>query len=154
MQIIGIKDIGRNFVYKWPEEEVVYPYYIDYIGRDEEGEHVIRLGFCKTFTYGKERWRVVIWINNHPHAEFIGADDFDVSGELLSEIKVPGARGERICRYPDEPIPARYAMFKIEGMPNRIQGPGVRSAWAVVANIADHKTLITLAALKKLERER
>jgi hypothetical protein len=36
---------------------------------------------------------VVIWINDHPHAEFIGADDFDVSGELLSEIKVPGERG-------------------------------------------------------------
>jgi hypothetical protein len=39
-------------------------------------------------------------------------------------------------------------------LPNRIQAPKVHNAWAVVANIADHKTLIALAVLKKLERER
>jgi hypothetical protein len=37
-------------------------------------------------------------------------------------------------------------MFKIKGMPNRIQASYVHNAWAVVDNIADHKTLITLAA--------
>ena len=154
MQIIGIKDAGKNFVYKWPAEEIVYPFYVDYIGKDERGEHIIRVGFCKLFTYEKERWRAVIWIDNEPQAEFVAADDFDVSGELLSEIKLPGEKGERICKYPDEPVPARYTMFKIEGLPNRIQAPKVHNAWAVVANIADHKTLIALAVLKKLERER
>jgi hypothetical protein len=37
-------------------------------------------------------------------------------------------------------------MFKIKGMPNRIQASYIHNAWAVVANIADCKTLITLAA--------
>jgi hypothetical protein len=73
---------------------------------------------------------------------------------VLSEIKIPGDRGERILRYPEQPIPERYTPFNVVGLPLRVQGPGVRQAWAVVANIADHKTLIDLAALRKLERKR
>jgi len=45
-------------------------------------------------------------------------------------------------------------MFNIEGLPLRVQNSGVHRAWAVVANIADHKTLIALAALRRLERRR
>jgi len=63
------------------------------------------VGFYKLGGYEKERWKAVIWIDNEPQAEFVAADDFDVSGGLLSEIKLPGEQGERICRYPDEPVP-------------------------------------------------
>lgn len=80
--------------------------------------------------------------------------DVEQSGEVLSGISVPGEAGERICRYPDEPIPERYTVFNAEGLPLRIQGPGVYSAWAVVANIGDHITLVALAALRRLERTR
>jgi hypothetical protein len=148
-----VKDVGKNFTYQWPEGPETY-YFIEYIAMDEEGEHAVKIGFGERHTYGRDRIRIVIWIDGHPHAEFLGADDFEQSGEVLSEIKVPGDAGERICRYPDEFIPERYSMFNIEGLTLRVQNPGVHGAWAVVANISDHKTLIALAALRKLERER
>jgi len=154
MRIIKMKDAGRNFTYQWPEGTEAYDHFVEYEATAEDGKHNVKIGFGKRYTYGRERIRVVIWIDDHPHAEFLGVDDFENSGEVLSEIKVPGDVGERICRYPDEPIPERYAMFNVEGLPIRVQGPGVHNAWAVVTNIADHRTLTALAALRRLERRR
>jgi hypothetical protein len=96
----------------------------------------------------------VVWIDGEPQAEFLGADDFDRSGDILCEIKVPGATGERICRYREEPIPERYSGLPVVGMPTRVSGPGVHNAWAIVANIADHRVLFATAALRRLERRR
>lgn len=155
MHIARIKDAGRNFTYQWPDGTTEsYDCFVEYVATAEDGEHIVKVGFGKRPVYGTDRIRVVVWIDGHPHAEFLGTDDFEKSGEVLSEIKVPGAVGERICKYPDEPIPERYSMFNVEGLPVRIQGSGVHGAWAVVANIADHKTLIALAALRRLERRR
>lgn len=154
MRIVGVKDAGRNFTYQWPEGTETYDCFVEYIVMDEDGEHDVKIGFGKRHTYGRDRIRIVVWIDGHPHVEFLGADDFEQSGEVLSEIKVPGDVGERICRYPDEPIPERYSMFNVEGLPLRVQGAGVHGAWAVVATIADNKTLIALAALRRLERKR
>lgn len=95
-----------------------------------------------------------MWIDNHPQAEFLAADDFDHSGDVLSEIKVPGNAGERVCRYPEEPIPERYSGLPVVGLPTRVNAAGVRNAWAVLANIADHRVLFALAALRRLERNR
>jgi hypothetical protein len=84
--------------------------------------------------------------------EFLGADDYAVSGDVLAEIKVPGARAQRICRYPDEPVPERYSGLPVVGLPTRVSGSGVHSAWAVVANVADHYTMCALAELRRFER--
>jgi hypothetical protein len=154
MRVVSVKNVGKNFEFQWPGGSETYDYFIEYEAIADDGKHNIRIGFCKREVYGKNRIRVVVWIDEYPHAEFLGADDFENSGEVLSEIKIPGDRGERILRYLEEPIPERYAPFNVVGLPLRVQGPGVHQAWAVVANIADHKTLIDLAALRKLERKR
>jgi hypothetical protein len=152
MRIIGIKNVGKNFKFRWPKEQEIFDYFIDYEAIDHDGKHNIRVGFCKRQTYGKNRMKVVVWIDDYPYAEFLGADDFENSGEVLSEIKISDRREERILRYPDEPIPERYAQFNVVGLPLRVQGSGVHKAWAVVTSIADHKTLIDLAALRRLEK--
>jgi len=156
MRIVKVKNVGKNFKFQWPTPvgSETYDYFIEYEAVAEDGKHDVRIGFCKREIYGKNRIKVVVWIDEYPHAEFLEADDFENSGEVLSEIKIPGDKGERILRYPEESIPERYAQFNVVGLPLRVQGPGVHKAWAVVANIADHKTLIDLAALKRLERER
>ena len=82
------------------------------------------------------------------------ADDFERSGDVLCEIKVPSDPGERICRYPEESIPERYSGLPVVGLTTRVTGPAVHNAWAVVANIADHRVLFALAALRRLERNR
>jgi hypothetical protein len=114
----------------------------------------VRIGFGQRTVYDRSRKRVVVWIDGQPQAEFLGADDFERSGDLLCEIKVPGDIGERICRYPDEPIPERYSGLPVLGLSTRVTGPGVHKAWAVVANISDHRVLFALAALRRLERNR
>lgn len=154
MRIVGISGVGRNFLYNWPKDQENFDHYLDYRAVAEDGKHRVRLGFCQRFTYGRDRLRVVVWIDDHPHAEFLGADDFEKSGEVVAEIKVPGERGERICRYPHEPIPERYTMFNVEGLKLRVRGKGVRGAWSVVANVGDHETMIALAGLRRLERVR
>ena len=112
----------------------------------------LRSGSEFDITYKKDRTRVVIWIDEYPEAEFVGADDFDLSGDLLSEIKVRG--GQEICKYGNDPVPARYAPFHVVDLKNRIRGKGVMNAWAVVANVADHKMMVALAALRRLEKKR
>ena len=152
MQLLDVTGAGIDYRYQWPGGNYESFIWIDYQALDSSGEHNVRIGFCDRETYGKLRRRVVLWIDGHPHAEFVGADDFERSGDVLSEIRVSGNNGQKMCRYPDEQVPERYAGLPIAGLPNRITGRWVHGAWAVVANIADHNTMFVHAALRRAER--
>jgi hypothetical protein len=60
--------------------------------------------------------------------------------------------GKRPAAYPKESIPEPYSGLPVVGLPARVTWPGVPNAWAVVANLADHRVLFGLAALPRLER--
>lgn len=153
MQIIGLDDAGTDHQYQWPGGNIEnYDTFVEYLAVAEDGKHTIRLGFGTRPTYGSDRARVVVWVDDRPQAEFLGADDFASSGDVLAELKVPGDKAQRICRYPEEPVPERYAGLPVVGLPTRVSGPGVHNAWAVQANVSDHRTMCTLAALRRLER--
>lgn len=155
MQILDLVAIGQDFTYRWPSgDNEPYPHWVQYRAAAADGAHDIRIGFGTRPTYGRPRRGVVIWIDNHPHVEFLGADDLERSGDVLAEIKVPGDRGERMSRYPEEAVPERYSGLPTVGLPTRVSGPGLHNAWAVVANVADHRVLFALAALRRLERDR
>jgi hypothetical protein len=155
MQILDVGSEGSDYQYKWPSGDYEsYPHWIDYRSLASDGEHLVRIGFGIRKVYGQDRKRVVVWIDGQPQAEFLGADDFEHSGDLLSEIRVPGDQGERMCRYPEEPIPERYSGLPAAGLPTRVAGPGVHNSWAGVANIASHQILVALAALRRTERNR
>jgi hypothetical protein len=154
MQIINVIGSGKNRKYRWPGGDIeTYQIWIKYFARAESGEHEIIIGYGKRFAYGKRRLRIVIWIDNYPHAEFIEADDYKFSGDVLSEIRLStGDRSEIMCRYPNDPIPERYTAFNCVGLPIRISSKGIHNAWAVITNISDHKTMIAFAAMKRIER--
>jgi hypothetical protein len=155
MQLLDVTAVGTDYAYRWPAGNLEpYPHWVEYRALAADGTHTVRIGFGTRTTYGRDRRRVVIWIDGHPHAEFLGADDFEQSGDVLAEIRIPGATGERMCRYPEEPVPERYAGLPVVGLPTRVSGPGVHNAWAVVASIADHRVLFALAALRRFERNR
>lgn len=155
MRVIGVSKIGTDYKYKWPTIVESFAYYIEYRAVDKDGTHTVRIGYTKREVYEKERWRVVVWIDEYPHAEFFATDDFEVSGDLMSEIRIVTNDGkEKMCRYPEPKIPSRYTQFQVEGLPNRVKAKGVHNAWCVVANLSDHKTMIALAALRKDERKR
>lgn len=137
-------------VYVWPSgHREAYPEYIEYKAVSARGEHTVRIGFGRRETYGQDRVRVVVWMDGYPRAEFFGADDFDTTGEVLCVIKV----GKKECRYQEDAIPERYAMFNIVGLPTRVTAKGVHNAWAIVANVADHKTMAALGGLRVLESD-
>ena len=58
-----------------------------------------------------------------------------------------------MCRYADDAIPQRYTMFRVDSLKRRVKGTGVHDAWSVVSNIADHKTMASLASMRKYESE-
>ena len=153
MQAFKVESVGANFKYNWPTTTEVFDHYIDYRVIAEDGDHIVRIGFCRRKVYAKERMRVVVWIDNHSHTEFAGADDFEKSGEVLSEIRLPSKGSTKMCRYPDDVIHERYRLFNVVGIPNRIKATGVHNAWSVVVNIADHKSMIALAGLRMLEKK-
>ena len=153
MKIVNIERVGSSYRYTWPDNSVeTYPSWIEYLALAENGEHRIRIGFCIRQVYGRERSRVTVWIDGYPNVEFFGADDFDASGEVLSEIRVRDDKGEHMPRYPEEPVPERYAMFNIVGLPTRVKARGIHRGWAVAANVSDHRTIVALAALRLYER--
>jgi hypothetical protein len=154
MRILDIVAVGSDYVDRDPDgSEQRYPQWIEYRAFGDDWDHRVRLGFKVSTIYGRERQCVIVWIDDKSSAVFCGADDFERSGEVVSEIKIPGnAGGLVICRYQEDAIPDRYCGLPVVGLPTRIQGPGVHSAWAVVANIADHRTIVMLAALRRLER--
>lgn len=153
MQIINLAKTGKNFKFIWPgNQKEVYANWVEYQAVAEDATHKIRIGFGKRFVYRIERIRVVVWVDGYPQAEFFGADDFKASGDVLSELKIHSGKSEVMCRYLVDRIPERYTTFITVGLPTRVNAKGVRNAWAVVTNISDHKTMIALAALKRLER--
>jgi hypothetical protein len=154
MQITDVLRVGTSYRYKWPDGTIeTYLNWIDYQALAGDGKHKIKIGFCRRTVYGQKRERVTVWIDGYPQTEFFGADDFEASGEVLSEIRVHRDVGEVLCRYPDDAIPERYSVFNTVGLPARVHAKGVRNAWAVVANISDHRSMIGLAALRRIERE-
>jgi hypothetical protein len=153
MQVLRVKNAGTDYQYKWPDNMIeLYPTWITYDVVTEDGEHEAKIAFGNRKVYGSERIRVLVLIDEYPQAEFLGTDDNHVSGQVLSEIKIHGDVGEPMCRYPEDPIPGRYMGFDVVGMPTRVSGKGVHNAWAVVANISDHRTMIALAILRREER--
>jgi hypothetical protein len=115
LRILDILAVEVDHVYRWPSgDEELYRDWIEYQAA------------------GSDRKRAVVWIDGHPHAEFLGADDFERSGEVLSESKLPGPHRRANLPLPEEPIRAAF------GLAARTSGPRVHNAWAVVANVADH----------------
>lgn len=154
MQIVNVNIVKNNYSFRWPDGyKENYDSVIEYDATSTNGKHILRIGYCERKTYGRVRWRVVVWIDDHPFAEFVAVDDFDITGELLSEIRFYDKKkdSKRMCKYKKDSIPERYMSFRLDSMKRRIQEDSVHDAWAVVTNVADHFTMLALAALRLYE---
>ena len=153
MKITSFLGVKEDFEYQWFDKIEIYTM-IQYIALDKDGKHEVQIGQTEREAYGLNRKRIVVFIDGYPYAEFVAADDYDKTGDLLSEIRLlQEDEYLDMCEYPEEGIPAIYANFNVEGLPNRIKAKGVHNAWSVVANISDHKAMISLAFLRKKEKE-
>lgn len=147
MRALDIIAVGIDYEFTWfdhGEHKVVnYPHYIEY--RVQGVEDPARVGFGHETRYGCERRRVIVWVDGHATG-FLGADDFKVTGEMVHGLYLPGQRA--ICRY-TEPKPEDYSGLTLIEYKSSIRAPKVPHAWAVVANIADHATMIRAAIARR-----
>ncbi len=155
MQLLDIKGVLTNYSFQWPDKNVEkYDATVIYQAISNDGNHEIKIGYCYRYTYNQDRRRVMVWIDDHPHAEFLAADDFDITGEVLSEIRFYDEERDslRMSKYAVDAVPQRYSIFKFDSLKRRVAGDGVHDAWAIVVNISDHVTMSALAAMRKYER--
>lgn len=156
MQILDISGVKNDYSFKWPDENSEdFDTAITYKAISEIQRLEITIGYGHRLTYGTNRRRVTVWIDNYPYAEFMGADDFEITGEVLSEIRIwdDENKNKKMCRYAVDIIPERYSMFRTESLKHRVTGDGVHDAWAVIANVNDHISMSALAAMRKYEAE-
>ncbi len=114
---------------------------------DWRGEIII--GFTYREAYGRSRRRVVVFIDKHPEAEFVGSDDYDKTGHLVALIRRRDGKYMRINGI--HPI---YAGFNIVNHSSQIsKNLGGREGFAaLLVTEDDHKTMILHAIIQSTWR--
>lgn len=153
MRIQSCINKDKDFKYRWPDEVQEFSA-CEYKAAGEDGLHSVRIGVREKVKYGEKRKMVVVWIDGYPFTQFVGADDYDSSGEVVSEIKFfDSALGKfRRCLCKKDGIPPQFADFKVVRMQDRVNAPGVPDVWAVVVGIRDHEQMAEYAGLRRQEK--
>ncbi len=110
--------------------------------------------FMKKVGYRRDRLRVVVWIDGHPHAEFLGADDLRSRGKWWLRLKSPENEAKEFVVTPMNQSLSATPCSRWRGLNYGSGGKGVRGTWAVIPNVGNHETVIALAGLRRLERMR
>ena len=117
------------FEHTWPNRRVEQ-YKEAYAGNVEfDGSlRSVAIGFTERQSAGRARKRSVIFVDRRPLVEFVGADDFDKSGKMLSLVK--RKNGKRLR--PGETIPPEYRHLRIEPYRKYVTGAYASSNQAIV----------------------
>ena len=145
--------------YQWPEERDRYSPYRVFMGTTRS-EGVVHIGLGETVRkkkWGRDRKYVVAFLSSggpqKPLAEFLAADDYAKSRELVAVIR--GSDGGRRMYSAGEPLPAVYAeRFRTEIYNVRIVYPGAWNKLVVVAREDDHETMLNHALIQSRRRYR
>jgi hypothetical protein len=149
-------DQREGQVYKWPELLEHYDRYDVYRGETErEGTIFIALGSTvRRGAWGMDRIYVVSFLSQRapqtPLAEFLAADDYAETGELIAVIR--GSDGGRKMYGPAEDLPPVYAQFRIAPYRDRVQVKGSWNKLAVVTAGSDTDTILNHALIQARRR--
>ena len=143
--------------YQWPEERDRYSPYRVFMGTTRS-EGVIHIGLGETVRkkkWGRDRKYVVAFLSSgspqKPLAEFLAADDYAKTKELLAVIR--GSDGGRRMYGPGDALPEIYAeRFRTEMYDDRVDYPGVWKRVVVVAREDDNATMLNHALLQGRRR--
>lgn len=151
--------------YSWPELEEEYTRFDVYEGRAPNGEVSFwAIGECeRTQVWGRDRkYYIVFWLgagrgSKQPICEFLEADDYGESTDLVAIVRGSGGpRGQRMFD-PGDTLPEPYDGLRIETYRDRIPGTSGLSGWnklAVVAREDDHESMLRHAAIQVNLRHR
>ena len=115
-------------------------------------EVVFIIGFCRRDAAGLVgRGRAVVFRvgprgTKYPVVEFVGANDYDVTGNMGSIILSGGRRSVR----PDEVVPAHYGDMPLGLYHEIVAGPRARHSRCVVAHRTDFPVMLRHALLREI----
>jgi hypothetical protein len=145
--------------YQWPGRREHYSRYRVFIGTTRaEGAVHIGLGEAtRKNKWGRDRKYVVAFLSSgsphQPLAEFVAADDYEVTRELVAVIR--GSDGGRRMYGPGDPLPGIYKeRFRTQMYTERVVYPGVWNRVVVVACEDDDATILNHALIQGRRRYR
>lgn len=131
--------------YEWPELTERYRRFDVYRGSNDQGTIDFAIGECERYkTWGRDRkYYIVFHVTagfKRPLVEFLEADDYEQSRELIAVIR--GSDGGRKLYNPSDTLPAAYDDFEVVTYRDRIDVKGSWNKLAVVAHEDDHATML------------
>jgi hypothetical protein len=145
--------------YRWPKRRDRYSPYRVFMGTTR-AEGAVQIGLGETIrenAWGRDRKYVVAFLSGlspqHPLVEFVAADDFDETLELVAVIR--GSDGGRRMYGVGDELPAVYAeRFWTQLYNERVMHPGAWNKAVVVAREDDTATMLNHALIQSRRRYR
>ena len=143
--------------YQWPEEREHYSRYRVFIGTTR-AEGAVHIGLGETVRnnkWGRDRKYVVAFLSSgspkQPLAEFVAADDYAKTRELLAVIR--GSDGGRRMYGAGDELPRIYReRFRTQLYSERVEYPGVWNKFVVVAREDEDETMLNHALIQGRRR--
>ena len=143
--------------YQWPEARERYSRYRVFVGTTRT-EGAVHIGLGETLRknkWGRDRKYVVAFRSSgspqQPLAEFVAADDYEETHELLAVIR--GSDGGRRMYSAGDTLPAVYVeRFRTQMYSERVTYPGVWNKVVVVAHEGDDETMLNHALIQGRRR--
>jgi hypothetical protein len=145
--------------YGWPKRRDAYSPYRVFMGTTR-AEGAVQIGLGETVrenAWGRDRKYVVAFLSGgapqHPLVEFVAADDFEDTRELVAVIR--GSDGGRRMYGVGDTLPAVYAeRFRTQIYNERVAHPGAWNKLVVVAREDDDDTMLNHALIQSRRRYR
>ena len=145
--------------YRWPKRRDGYAPYRIFMGTTR-AEGAVQIGLGETIrenAWGRERKYVVAFLSGgspqHPLVEFVAADDFEDTRELVAVIR--GSDGGRRMYGLGDKLPAVYAeRFRTQLYNERVVHPGAWNKVVVVAREDDDAAMLNHALIQSRRRYR
>ena len=145
--------------YRWPKRRDGYTPYRVFMGTTR-AEGAVQIGLGETIrenAWGRDRKYVVAFLSGgspqHPLVEFVAADDFEDTRELVAVIR--GSDGGRRMYGIGDHLPAVYAeRFRTQLYTERVGHPGVWNKLVVVAREDDTAAMLDHALIQSRRRYR
>jgi hypothetical protein len=143
--------------YQWPDGRERYSRYRVFMGTTRS-EGVVHIGLGETVRkkkWGRDRKYVVAFLGTgspqKPLAEFLAADDYAKSRELVAVIR--GSDGGRRMYGPGDALPEIYEEhFRTQMYDDRVKHPGVWKRVVAIAREDDHVTMLNHALIQGRRR--
>jgi hypothetical protein len=145
--------------YRWPKGRDNYATYRVFMGTTR-AEGAVQIGLGETIrenAWGRDRKYVVAFLSGgspqHPLVEFVAADDFENTRELVAVIR--GSDGGRRMYGLGDKLPTVYAeRFRTQLYNERVMHPGAWNKVVVVAREDDDTTMLNHALIQSRRRYR